>query len=131
MSALRDAGAGRVAAAALRRALPTLAFGYAGAVKPRTAGAGNALKLLIALCEDGAPESTLEALAAAGACEVVTEALMSPGPRGDPLAAAVRSNAAVCVARLARAPAVKERLRSLCALEALVQLQKEVDPREK
>ncbi len=128
-AALREGGAGAVAAAALRRAAPTLAFGYAGALKPRTAGAGNALKLLIALCEEGLPDAALVALMEAGVCEAVTEALMSPGPRGDPQAAAVRSNAAVAVARLARAPPVKERLRSLRALEALVQLQKEVQPK--
>ena len=123
---LLAAGACAVLVQALRAgALDSLKVGFSGK-RVRSVGVGNALKTLIALCEGvgagGGGEAAGARLLAEGACEAATEALMCPGRDSDANAPIVRKNAATAVAKLSLHAACKERLRSLRALEALVQL---------
>lgn len=118
-------GACSTVVAALRSALETLQTGFKGK-RIRTVGVGNALKILIALAElvaeGGGGEAAGRRLLEEGACEVATAALMCPGKEGDPNTPLVRRNAGTAVAKLSRNSACYERLKSLRAMEALMQL---------
>ncbi len=121
-TALHAAGGAATLSAFIAAALPSLR--PSAGLRSRAPAVGNACKALIGLA-DASPEDAAaglpprpDALLAAGACEVLVEALKCAGDDNVP----VRKNAAVALARLARHPAAHARIRDLRGMEILVQV---------
>jgi hypothetical protein len=122
--AIADSEGLKAVVAAFGLALRSLAPPPKGgtALRMRIVGAGNACKVIITLAS---LDRTHIQLLKENACELLVDALKSPGPESDPASSLVRKNAASAIARLMKTPECAERLRSLRAMEVLVMLNRE------